>query len=179
MRQLTGYIDRSGADLIVSQLGVRTMHMSASVLRPDIADRAREVPGVAWAVPIRYTTGIVSSPAGRMVTYVIGYDPAARTAARTGWSPAAPPTRRGRPGPSGRRPAPGAWATGPRARPAVPIAGLSTGGTNIANTTVFIPTSDFARLRGPTQAYVLVGAAKASTSACSARLEAIPPGTAS
>ena len=51
MRQLTGYIDGSGADLIVSQLGVRTMHMSASVLRPDIADRAREVPGVAWASP--------------------------------------------------------------------------------------------------------------------------------
>ena len=38
-----------------------------------------------------------------------------------------------------------------------PVAGLSTGGTNIANTTVFIPTGDFARLRGPTQAYVLVG----------------------
>jgi hypothetical protein len=34
MRQLTGYVDRSGADLVVSQAGVTTMHMGASVLRP-------------------------------------------------------------------------------------------------------------------------------------------------
>jgi hypothetical protein len=40
MRQLTGYIDRSGADLIVSQLGVRTMHMSASVLRDPTSPTA-------------------------------------------------------------------------------------------------------------------------------------------
>jgi putative ABC transport system permease protein len=179
MRQLTGYIDRSGADLIVSQQGVRTMHMSASVLRPDIADRAREVPGVAWAEPIRYTTGIVSSPAARMVTYVIGYDPAA-----------------GRGGPDrlvvGRPPGPGEAildrqaADQLRVRVGDPvrvlgrsfrISGLSTGGTNIANTTVFIPTGDFARLRGPTQAYLLVGARKdMDLGLLRARLEGIPPG---
>jgi putative ABC transport system permease protein len=57
------------------------------------------------------------------------------------------------------------------------IAGLSTGGTNIANTTVFIPTGDFARLRGPTQAYVLVGAGNGvDLGLLRTRLEGIPPG---
>jgi putative ABC transport system permease protein len=180
MRQLTGYIDHTGADLVASQLGVRTMHMSASVLRPDIADRVREVPGVAWAEPIRYTTGMVSSPAGQSASYVIGYDVAA-----------------GRGGPArlvaGRQPGGGEAVldrqaagqlrvrVGDRVRVlgrSFTLAGLSTGGTNIANTTVFIPTGDFARLRGPTQAFVLVGARPGvQLGALAARLEAIPPGT--
>jgi putative ABC transport system permease protein len=178
MRQLTGYIDRSGADLVVSQAGVTTMHMSASVLRPDIADRARETPGVAWAEPIRYTTGMVSSPAAQSASYVIGYDPTA-----------------GHAGPSlvtGRPPGPGEAVIdrqaadqlgvrmGDRVRVlgrAFTLVGLSTGGTNIANTTVFIPSGDFARLRGPTQAYVLVGARPGvNLGVLRARLEGIPPG---
>jgi putative ABC transport system permease protein len=179
MRQLTGYIDRSGADLIVSQLGVRTMHMSASVLRPDIADRAREISGVAWAEPIRYTTGIVSTPAGRMVTYVIGYNPAASYGG---------PDRlvAGRPPRAGEAVLDRQAADQLRVRVgdpvrvlsrSFPIAGLSTGGTNIANTTVFMTTGDFARLRGPTQAYVLVGARPGvDLGLLRARLEGIPPG---
>jgi putative ABC transport system permease protein len=179
MRQLTGYVDRSGADLVVSQAGVTTMHMSASVLRPDIADRVRETPGVAWAEPIRYTTGMVSSPAGQSASYVIGYDPSARHA-----------------GPArlvgGRQPGAGeaivdrqaADQLGVRVGDRVRVlgrpfrlVGLSTGGTNIANTTVFITSGDFARLRGPAQAYVLVGARPgADLGLLRARLEAIPPG---
>jgi putative ABC transport system permease protein len=179
MRQLTGYIDRSGADLVVSQAGVTTMHMSASVLGPDIADRVRETPGVAWAEPIRYTTGMVSSPAGQSASYVIGYQPTARHA-----------------GPSrlvtGRPPGPNEAVVDRQAasqlhlrvgarvhvlgRPFT-LVGLSTGGTNIANTTVFITTDDFARLRGSTQAYVLVGARPGvDLEALRARLEGIPPG---
>ena len=179
MRQLTSYMDQSGADLVLSQAGVTTMHMSASVLRPDIADRVRETPGVTWAEPIRYTTGMVSSPAGQAASYVIGYDPTARHA-----------------GPSlvaGRRPGPGEAVVdrlaaaqlrvrvGDRVRVlgrSFTLVGLSTGGTNIANTTVFIPTADFARLRGPTQAYVLVGAGRGvDLGVLRARLEGIPPGT--
>jgi putative ABC transport system permease protein len=179
MRQLTSYIDRSGADLVVSQAGVTTMHMSASVLRPDIADRIRETPGVAWAEPIRYTTGMVSSPTGQAASYVIGYQPTARHA-----------------GPSrlvaGRQPGAGEAVVDQQAadqfhlrvgdrvrvlgRPFT-LVGLSTGGTNIANTTVFIPTDDFARLRGPAQAYVLVGARPGvDLGGLRARLEGIPPG---
>ncbi len=179
MRQLTGYIDRSGADLVVSQAGVTTMHMSASVLRPDIADRVRETPGVAWAEPIRYTTGMVSSPAGQSASYVIGYDPTAR---HTG------PSRLV----TGRAPAGGEAVLDRQAADQLAVAvgqqvgilgrpftlvGLSTGGTNIANTTVFIATADFARLRGPAQAYVLVGARPgADLGVLRARLEGIPPG---
>jgi putative ABC transport system permease protein len=178
MRQLTSYIDHTRADLVVSQLGVRTMHMSASVLRPDIADRVRQVPGVAWAEPIRYTTGMVSSPAGQSASYVIGYQPTAPHA-----------------GPrliAGRQPRAGEAVldrqaadqlavnlgdgVGVLGRPFT-LVGLSTGGTNIANTTVFIPTQDFAGLRGPTQAYLLVGARpRIQLGALAARLEAIPPG---
>jgi putative ABC transport system permease protein len=157
------------------------MHMSASVLRPDIADRIREVPGVAWAEPIRYTTGMVSSPAGQSASYVIGYQPAARHAGP--WRLVA-----------GHRPGGGEAVLDERAagqlrlRPGDPVrllgqsftlVGLSSGGTNIANTTAFIPTGDFARLRGPTQAYVLVGARPGvGLGALAARLEAIPPGNA-
>jgi MacB-like periplasmic core domain len=178
MRQLTSYIDHTRADLVVSQAGVTTMHMSASVLRPDVAERVRETPGVAWAEPIRYTTGMVSSPAGQSASYVIGYDPTARHA-----------------GPSlvaGCQPG-GAEAVvdrqaadqlgvdvGQQVRvlgQPFTLVGLSTGGTNIANTTVFITTSDFARLRGPTQAYVLVGARQGvDLGVLRARLEGIPPG---
>jgi len=179
MRQLTGYIDHSGADLVVSQLGVTTMHMSASVLRPDIADRARETPGVAWAEPIRYTTGMVSSPGGRSVTYVIGYDPAARHGGPARLVAGRPP------GPGEAvvdRQAADQFGVGVGEQVRVlgepfTVTGLSTGGTNIANTTVFIPTSDFARLRGPTQSYVLVGAEPGvDLGVLRARLEAIPSG---
>jgi putative ABC transport system permease protein len=179
MRQLTDYIDRSGANLIISQQGVRTMHMSASILRPDIADRSREVPGVAWAEPIRYSTGMVSSTAGRMVSYVIGYDPTAQ---------------HGGPGRlvAGRSPRSGEAVLDRLAADQLQVregdsvrvlgkpftvVGLSTGGTNIGNTTMFILTSDFARLRGPSQAYVLVGARQGvDLGLLRARLEGIPPG---
>jgi putative ABC transport system permease protein len=179
MRQLTDYIDRSGANLIISQQGVRTMHMSASVLRPDIADRSREVPGIAWAEPIRYSTGMVSSTAGRMVSYVIGYDPTAQ---------------HGGPGRlvAGRSPRSGEAVLDRLAADQLQVregdsvrvlgkpftvVGLSTGGTNIGNTTMFILTSDFARLRGPSQAYVLVGARQGvDLGLLRARLEGIPPG---
>lgn len=184
MRQLTGYVDHTHADLVVSQLGVSTMHMSASVLRPDIAELVRRTPGVAWAEPIRYTTGMVSSPAGRSATYVIGYQVtgAGGQPARGGpWRLAA-----GRPPAAGEAVIDRQAATslgvgvGDRVRVlgrAFTIAGLSTGGTNIANTTVFIPTADFQRLRGPTQAYVLVGARPGvDLGALRARLEGIPPG---
>jgi putative ABC transport system permease protein len=179
MRQLTSYIDHSGADLVVSQAGVTTMHMSASVLRPDIADRIRATPGVAWAEPIRYTTGMVSSPAGQSASYVIGYQPTVSHAGPsrlvTGHQPGAGEAVLDRQAADQLR-----LRVGDRVRilgRSFTLVGLSSGGTNIANTTVFIPTGDFARLRGPAQAYVLVGARQGSDlGVLRARLEGIPPG---
>jgi putative ABC transport system permease protein len=179
MRQLTSYIDQSGADLVISQTGVTTMHMSASVLRPDIADRVRETPGVTWAEPIRYTTGMVGSPSGQSASYVIGYDPTARHAGPSRLVTGRPPAR-GEAVLDRQAADQLAVAVGQQVRilgRPFRLVGLSTGGTNIANTTVFIPTADFARLRGPTQAYVLVGARHGvDLGVLRARLEGIPPG---
>ncbi len=170
MRQLTGYIDHTQTDLVVSQLGVRTMHMSASVLRPDIADRVRQVPGVAWAEPIRYTTGMVSAPAGQSPSYVIGYQPAARHA-----------------GPrllASRQPGAGeavldrqaANQLGVRVGDRVGVlgrrftlVGLSTGGTTIANTTVFIPPRTSPGCAAPPRPTCWSAPARASSSARSPR----------
>ena len=59
--RLTAYINRSGADVIVAQEGVQTMHMTQSAL-PDRDVRAiAAVDGVASASPILYKAVFVSS----------------------------------------------------------------------------------------------------------------------
>ena len=161
MRQVTSYMRNSPADAFVSQKDVRTLHMSQSVVPPETVVAAAAVDGVAWAEGLRYAGGIVEAPGGgRRFTYVLGYD-----------------TATGRGGPSriatGRAPGTdevlvdktAADELGLRVgdtaivlgEPFV-VSGLSGDGTSIANTTVFIRSEDFARLRGPSVAYVLVGA---------------------
>jgi putative ABC transport system permease protein len=163
MRQVNAYIRSSPADVFVAQEDVRTMHMTQSALPSATVDQVRAVDGVAWAEGLRYTTSIVESTDSRqLTTYVFGYD-----------------TTTGRGGPrhlaAGRPPEPGevlvdeiaADELGVTVGDAVSIlgapaplrvSGLSTNGTNIVNTTVFISTEDFARLRGDRFAYVLAGA---------------------
>jgi putative ABC transport system permease protein len=163
MRQVNAYIRSSPADVFVAQEDVRTMHMTQSALPPATVDQVRAVDGVAWAEGLRYTTSIVESTDGRqLTTYVFGFD-----------------TATGRGGPrhlaAGRTPGPGevlvdetaadelgvtvGGAVSLLGAPApLRVSGLSTNGTNIVNTTVFIRTEDFARLRGDTVAYVLAGA---------------------
>jgi putative ABC transport system permease protein len=160
LRQVTAYLRNVPADVIVSQRGVHTMHMSASSLPDGTVGRVREMPGVAWAEGIRFTTATVRAGAERQLGYVIGYD-----------------TRTGRGGPwsmaNGRAPVTGqavldevaADALGVGVgdtvellgRPFV-ISGLSEGGTSITNTMTFIPEQDFADVRGPSLSYLLVGA---------------------
>ena len=163
MRQVNAYMRNSPADVFVAQKDVRTMHMTQSALPPETVDQVRGVDGVAWAEGLRFTTSIVESGGGRELTsYVFGYD-----------------TTTGRGGPrrvaAGRAPGPGevlvddvaADELGVDVGDAVSIlgaptplrvSGLSTEGTNIVNTTVYIRSYDFAALRGDTFAYVLVGA---------------------
>jgi putative ABC transport system permease protein len=161
MRQVTAYIRSSPADVFVSQQDVRTMHMSVSALAPDVVEQVRAVDGVEWAEGLRYATSWVDAGSARRLTYVFGYD-----------------TTTGRAGPerlsAGRAPGPDETVIDETAADELGVgvgdtvftlgqqfrvSGLSTGGTNIANTTVFVRTEDFARLRGPTVAYVLAGAA--------------------
>lgn len=72
-RQVTAYVDHSGADAIVSQRGVTTMHMSNSALPLRLLDRVRELPEVASAAPILYRSVVLATPAGQATTYLIGY----------------------------------------------------------------------------------------------------------
>ena len=148
--RVTHYIRTSDASVFVSQRGVRTMHMSASALPARTVGQVEAVPGVAWAAPIEFTSGPVAGPAGRQLSYVIGYD------AQSG---------RGGPGRlvDGRAPGPGevvvdelaADQMGVRLGGLVDVLGVpltavgfSDGGTSITNTTVFVTLRQFAALRG-------------------------------
>ena len=160
LRQVTAYLRNLPAEVIVSQRGVRTMHMSASALPEDTPAQIETLPGVAWAEGIRYTSGTLHSPSASQLSYIIGYD-----------------TTTGRGGPwnltQGRAPRGGEVVVdkvgADNLRVSVgdtiellgqpfTISGLAKGGTSITNTTAFIRTEDFAAIRGPALSYILVGA---------------------
>lgn len=172
--EVTHYVRTSPAEVFVSQDGVRTMHMSASAVSPDTAVRIRSVPGVGWVSPIGFASGSVSGPQGRQLSYLIGYD-----------------TSTGRGGPAdlvtGRAPGAGEAIVDERAAHSLGVGlgdtvtvlgarlrvvGLSSGGSSITNTTVFVSQPEFAKVRGDLPSYLLVGtepAADASTVADSIR----------
>lgn len=163
MHQVNAYMRNSPADVFVAQRDVRTMHMTQSALPSATVDAVAAVDGVAWAEGLRYTTSILeASDGGQLTTYVLGYD-----------------TTTGRGGPrrltAGQPPGPGDVLVDDTAADELGIhvgdtvsilgspvplrvSGLSTDGTNIVNTTVYVRTQDFAALRGDTVAYVLAGA---------------------
>lgn len=70
--RLTAYVDRAGADVWVSQAGVRTLHMSTSALPASVAAEVRAVPGVAQAVPVLYASDVIRAGAGESIAYVFG-----------------------------------------------------------------------------------------------------------
>lgn len=157
--RVTYYIRTSPADVFVAQSGVRTMHMSASALPADTPDRVADVHGVAWAAPIAFASGTVAGPRGRELSYLIGYD-----------------TGTGRGGPArlvdGRAPGAGEAVMDEQASArlgvgvgdrltamgaSLRVVGLSTGGSSITNTTVFVDLAEFGRIRGDRVSYVLAG----------------------
>lgn len=71
-RQMTAYIDHSGADIIVSQAGVRTLHMSSSSLPSDDLSRVLREPGVASVTPILYVTNTIVAGGQHSLAYIIG-----------------------------------------------------------------------------------------------------------
>jgi putative ABC transport system permease protein len=71
-QRLTAYIDHAGADVWVSQAGVRQLHMTSSSLPAAAVDQVRAVPGVASATPILYMTNMVVAGDSRSLAYVIG-----------------------------------------------------------------------------------------------------------
>lgn len=156
MHQVTRYIERLDADVVVSQRGVTTMHMSSSAVPETDIARVRELPGVGEVGAIRYTTGVIStSSTDRLLSYVIGFDNT---------------TNQGGPRlESGRLPGHGEVVIdrlaadqlhvrigdtihvfGFNAR----ISGLATGGTSIVNTTAFVPFADMAVLQPNSVSYI-------------------------
>jgi putative ABC transport system permease protein len=71
-RQITAYIEHSGADVFISQAGVRTLHMSSSSLPLADANLVRNEPGVATVTPILYMTNMLAATDQRSLAYVIG-----------------------------------------------------------------------------------------------------------
>ena len=72
--RLTAYIDRSGADVIVAQRGVQSMHMTESALPERSARTIRALPGVAEARPILYVPATLERGNARAIVYLIGDD---------------------------------------------------------------------------------------------------------
>jgi len=160
-RQVSRYIDSSPADVIVSEQGVRTIHMSVSVLAGSVVETVAELPSVAWAEPILFTSDSVESVSGgRRPSYVFGYQPEGR----------------GGPGTivAGDEPGPGELVLDESAADALDVrlgdeistlgqtwrlSGLTTGMTSIVNTTAYVRYEDLAGLLGRegTASYVLVG----------------------
>ncbi|MFA5773967.1 MAG: ABC transporter permease [Ilumatobacteraceae bacterium] len=160
MQQVTAYIRSSPADVFVAQRDVTTMHMTTSALAPSLVDEVRAIDGVDWADGLHYTTSSVDVGNNSLLTYVLGYDTATGRGGPRNLASGQPPT-------DGQALVDSVAAgelgvdIGDKVNilgyPFV-ISGLSTDGTYIANTTVFITSDDFAALRGPTYAYILVGA---------------------
>jgi putative ABC transport system permease protein len=163
-RQLTAYIDRSGADVWVAQSGVRNLHMVASWMPAMARDTVADVEGVALAEPILYTTDSMSAHDERGWAYVIGLMPGA-----TMGGPWDVVEGSGRPGPGeaviDRRFAQRAGVglgdpvimLGREFR----IAGLTEGTASLVNSVAFVSFDDFAARRGgePAISFVLVRAA--------------------
>lgn len=166
MQQVTAYIRTSRADVIISQRGVRTMHMTTSALTADTDSKARAVDGVGWVASIGFVSGVIGTETGgRQLSYVIGYTP-------------------GQPGGphqliTGRAPADGEAVidriaakqlglhVGDQVRVLgawLRVSGLAAGGTSIVNTTTFVTAAELDRIHGQTTSYLLVGARPGTSS---------------
>ena len=70
--QVTAYIDHSGADIFVSQAGVRNMHMASSSLPDSVETKVKAVAGVESVTPILYATNMIVVGEERNAAYIIG-----------------------------------------------------------------------------------------------------------
>jgi putative ABC transport system permease protein len=194
--RLTAYIDHSGADVFVSQAGVRNLHMVSSWLPASIVGKVQAVPGVAAVTPIMYVTSTmeVGQSEDQYSVYVIGLPQGATIGGpwRMAWGVSMPAEGqtvidRGVAEQYG-------LGTGDKVRilgQAFTIAGLSEGTGNLLNSVAFISMNDFARLRAnmpmgtaastsptmPIISFVLVKVTPgASPGAVAARIEQKVPG---
>ena len=72
---ITSYMDNSGADIFISQTGVRNMHMTSSTLPAAVVDQVKAVPGVQTVMAILFATNVVTLGQDQLASYVIGLPP--------------------------------------------------------------------------------------------------------
>jgi putative ABC transport system permease protein len=177
-RQLTSYIDRSGAEVWVAQSGVRNLHMVASWMPSSVTEQVRAVDGVADAQPVLYTTESIAARDERGWAYVIGLTPGA-----TMGGPWDVVEGSGRPGPGdavidrrfAQRAGVGLGDPVTMLGRDFRIAGLTEGTASLVNSVAFVAFDDFAARRGgdPAVSFVLVRTAEgASPDAVARAIEA-------
>lgn len=87
---LAAPIERSSADVWVSQKGVRNLHMVLSTLPEGVVEEVAEVPGVASVTPMLYTTQMLRGPRGSRSSYIFGLPADAQAGKPAGaWPPGA------------------------------------------------------------------------------------------
>lgn len=180
--RLTVYIDNAGADVWVSQEGVRTMHMSESAIAASVLDQVKAVDGVDEAVGILYTEGMLGANGKENIVYVFGVP----TDAPMG-SPWKITEGRSELGPGeiiidhaiaqqlGVDVGDEVTAVGQQLR----VAGLTSGTSTVASSVTFVRFEDFARVRGGGEviSFVLVRvAANESARAVSERIGQVVEG---
>lgn len=160
-RQLTSYIDRSGAQVWVAQSGVQNMHMVASWMPSSVTDQVRTVDGVAEVQPILYATDSIAARDEQGWAYVIGLTPNASMGGP--WDVV---DGSGRPGPGeavidrrfAQRAGVGLGDQVTMLGRDFRIAGLTEGTASLVNSVAFVTFDDFAARRGgdPAVSFVLV-----------------------
>ncbi len=180
--KIASYIDQSGADVFVSQAGVRTLHMTTSSLPSSVAAAVQAQPDVTGVTPVLYRTDYLLINRQHVAAYIFGLPPNARAGGpRRIVAGAALPSN-------------GtiiidrsiAAKTGVRLGDALrlfdsdfTITGLSEGTTSTLNSVAFITMQDFARLRGDAQSVSFVLAtttAGQSADAVARQIEQAVPG---
>lgn len=180
--QITSYIDHSGADVFVSQEGVRNLHMAASWLPASVTEQVQSIEGVADVSPVLYVTDAVAAGAQRKIAYVFGLSADATMGGPWGRIE------------GGATPRPGevvvartfARAAGVGVGDAMSvlgrelrISGLSDSEGNLLNTIAFVSADDFRAARGgaPVVSFVLVRVAPgASPDVLATRIAQAVPG---
>ncbi len=179
--QLTTYIDRAGADVWVSQAGVRNLHMVASFMPASLTEDVRGVAGVAGATPILEATDTIAARDERAVAYVIGLPGDAPIGGP--WdvegssrvTPGEVIVDRGFAERAGVSIGDTVTVLGSEAR----IVGLSRGTASLVNSVAFVSFADFLAMRGgaPVVSFVLVKVAQGtSAESVAAAIERRVPG---
>lgn len=159
--RLTAYIDNSGADVYVSQPGVRTMHMSTSALPASVSDQVKAIPGVEQAVPILYAEDMIQAGGKRYIAYVFGVPPGAPIGGPWRIVEGAPEPGPGEAIIDHAIAAKAGVGVGDRVMVLgmdLRIAGLTSGTSSVVSSATFVRIEDFASVRGEGQviSFVLV-----------------------